>query len=158
MSVPMNVNDIYLSNDGYRFFVAVTGYKYKPYKLSDGSLAVGFKHTGPEIVAGKTYTDEEIYDFFMIDKEWYENDVRKIFDPRFMSQHMFDAMFSFAYSVGNISNTDLGRMIKKNPYDDRIVYAWQKTYTNGLKNRTLMRRRKREVEYYFTPDKDDIED
>lgn len=156
MSVPLNVNDIHLSYDGYKFFVAVTGYKYKPYKLNDGTLAVGFKHTGIDVIPGKIYTDDDIYKFFMIDKQWYEEDVRKIFDPRFMSQHMFDAMFSFAYSVGNISNTDLGRMICKNPYDDRIVDAWQKTYTNGMKNRTLIRRRKREVEYYFCPDADEV--
>lgn len=144
-----NVNDFHLSYNGYRFLVAVTGYKNKPFKNSDGVFTVGLKHTGDDINPNKVYSDEEIYEFFLKDKESLEEDVRKVFDPRFMNQNMFDAMFSFAYSVGNISNTDLGRIISKNPYDDRIKLHWENTYTNSRKSMSLIRRRKREVELYF---------
>lgn len=62
---------------------------------------------------------------------------------------MFDAMFCFAFSVGKISTTDLGQMIRKNPYDDRIRDFWRYTYTKANKNRILSDRRQREVKYYF---------
>ena len=62
---------------------------------------------------------------------------------------MFDACFSFAYNVGNISKTELGRMISNNPYDDRLREFWEYTYTNGKKNKVLVGRRKKEVELYF---------
>lgn len=142
-------DDYSLSYDGYRFLVAITGYKNKPWKNSEGKWVVGFKHTGDDIDPERIYTDEEIYEFFLEDKKALENDVRQVFNPLFMNQNMFDAMFSFAYSVGNISNTDLGRMISKNPYDDRIEEAWQNTYTNSRKSASLVRRRKRESELYF---------
>ena len=63
---------------------------------------------------------------------------------------MFDACFSFAYNVGNISKTELGRMISNNPYDDRLREFWEYTYTNGKKNKGLVARRKKEVELYFS--------
>lgn len=147
-----NKENIELSFNGYKFLVAITGYRTKPYKNSEGVYTVGFRHTGDDVIPGKIYTDEEIYDFFMEDKKQLEEDVRKIFDPRFMTQHMFDACFCFAYSVGGISNTELGKMISKNPYDDRIKATWEYTYTNGKKNKSLTRRREREVEYYFKED------
>lgn len=146
------LEDYHLSYNGYRLLVALSGYKNKPYKMPSGEYTVGLKHTGEDIIPDKTYTDEEIYELFCQDKHKYEEDVRKIFDPRFMTQHMFDACVCFAYSVGTISGTELGKLISKNPYDDKIESVWKYTYTNAMKNKSLVKRRKREVEYYFRDD------
>lgn len=114
-----------------------------------GKYVVGLRHFGEDIDPTRRYTQEEIYQFFETDKIPYEDDVNEIFDPVFMTQNMFDAMFCFAFSVGKISSTDLGQMIRKNPYDDRIRDFWRYTYTKANKNKILSERRQKEVKFYF---------
>ena len=96
---------------------------------SNGYYTVGIRHNGPDVDPNKIYTEEEVDALFEEDKKFFENDVNEIYDPIFMSQRMFDACFCFAFSVGRISGTDLGNIIKKNPYDDRISDFWKYTYT-----------------------------
>lgn len=110
---------------------------------------VGLRHTGDDVERERCYTQSEIEEFFEIDRIPYEDDVNEIFDPVFMTQNMFDAMFCFAFSVGKISSTELGQMIHRNPYDDRIRDFWKYTYTKANKNRLLSDRRQKEVDYYF---------
>ena len=130
-----------LSESGYQFLLSVEEYRTKPISDSTGQLCVGIHHVGKDIIPNKIYTDEEIDEFFQKDKSAIEEDVNKIFDSRFMTQNMFDACFSFAFNVGNISQTELGKMIAKNPYDDRLREFWAYTYTNGKKNQKLVNRR-----------------
>ena len=140
---------MHLSENGYNFLKSIEGYKHKPYKDSNGLYSVGLGHNGKDVNPNKIYTDEEIKKLFEKDKIRFEADVNKIFDEKFMNQNMFDACFSFAYNVGNIAKTELGRMISNNPYDDRLREFWEYTYTNGKKNKGLVARRKKEVELYF---------
>lgn len=144
-----NTTTMHLSKNGYEFLKSVEGYKNKPYKDTNGLYSVGVGHNGKDVNPNHIYSDAEIAALFEKDKKRFEADVNKIYDKRFMNQNMFDACFSFAYNVGNISNTDLGRMIEKNPYDDRIKDFWKYTYTNGGKNKVLLERRKKEVALYF---------
>lgn len=139
----------HLSDNGYAFLKSVEGYRNKPYKDSNGLYSVGLGHNGKDVNPNKVYSDEEIKELFDKDKVKFEADVNKVFDDKLMTQNMFDAMFSFAYNVGHINNTELGRMIKKNPYDDRIKDFWEYTWTNGQKNKGLVARRKKEVLLYF---------
>ena len=140
---------MHLSDNGYNFLKSLEGYTNKPYKDSNGLYSVGLGHNGKDVKPNKIYTDEEIAEIFAKDKIRFEEDVNKIYDKRFMNQNMFDACFCFAYNVGNISTTDLGKMIANNPYDDRLRDFWKYTYTNGGKNKGLVERRKKEVELYF---------
>ena len=139
----------HLSENGYQLLLSLERPKSVPRADSSGRYIVGLRHTGEDIEPEHRYTPEEIADFFETDKVTYENDVNEIFDPIFMTQNMFDAMFCFAFSVGKISSTELGQMIRKNPYDDRIRDFWRYTYTQANRNRQLSERRAREVEYYF---------
>lgn len=116
---------------------------------ANGLYTVGLGHNGKDVNPDKIYTDEEIRNFFETDKVKIEKDVNKVFDSRFMNQNMFDACFLFAYNVGGISTTDLGKMIMKNPFDDNLAEFWKYTYTNGLKNKVAVERRKKEIALYF---------
>jgi GH24 family phage-related lysozyme (muramidase) len=107
------------------------------------------KHRGNDIDPNKVYSLEEIIEFFNKDKENIEKEVAKVFDDRFMTQNMYDALFSFTYDVGKLEKTELGKMIKKNPFDERIYDFWQYTYTCNYKNEVAVKRRKLEVELYF---------
>ncbi len=141
-----------LSQQGYEFLLTLEKKSLIPKLDSNGYYTVGIQHNGPDVDPNKTYTEEEVDALFEKDKKFFEDDVNEIYDPIFMTQRMFDACFCFAFSVGRISGTDLGNIIKKNPYDDRISDFWKYTYTQGYKNKTLVARRLKEVEYYFGDD------
>ena len=141
-----------LSEEGYKFLLTLEKKRTVPKLDPSGRYYVGIRHYGDDVEPGRTYTDEEIDAFFAQDRIQFEEDVNRIYDPIFMNQRMFDACFCFAFSVGRISGTDLGNMIKKNPYDDRIWDFWKYTYTQGKKNKALVMRRLAEVRYYFGED------
>ena len=140
----------HLSEDGYQFLLSQEKVRRKPFRDTNGFFTVGISHNGPEVNPLHTYTDEEIKMLFESDKKRIEEDVNKIFDPLFMNQNMFDACFSFAFDIGNISQTELGKLIQKNPYDDRIRETWAYAYTEGQKNKKLMTRRLKELKLYYT--------
>ena len=139
----------HLSPEGYQLLLSLEQPRMIPRPDGTGKYVVGLKHYADDIDPTHRYSQEDIDRFFETDKIPYEDDVNEIFDPVFMTQQMFDAMFCFAFSVGKISTTDLGQMIRKNPYDDRIRDFWRYTYTKANKNRILSDRRQREVKYYF---------
>lgn len=137
-----------LSENGYNFLLQQEEIKTKPYLDSDGMYRVGLNHKGLEINPLHEYTMEEIRMLFEQDRGAIEEDVNKIFDPKFMTQNMFDACFSFAYSIGGIiSTTELGKLIQMNPYSDQIRDIWSQTYIQ--KSPKLAQRRQREIKLYF---------
>lgn len=138
-----------LSYNGFRFLVAVNGFTTKPRLSSDGQYVVGIRHILSEDDEIRTYTDREIFNFFLQDKHIFEDDVNLVFDSRFMNQNMGDAMLSFCVQVGNISNTELGKKIFRNPFDfQSLKPIFTSTYTNSKKSPNLVNRRRREFELY----------
>lgn len=138
-----------LSQNGLIFLIEQDDIKYIAQSNKKGEYIVGLKHRGNDIDPNKVYSLEEIIEFFNKDKENIEKEVAKVFDDRFMTQNMYDALFSFTYDVGKLEKTELGKMIKKNPFDERIYDFWQYTYTCNYKNEVAVKRRKLEVELYF---------
>ena len=148
-----------LSQAGYNALKSSEGYIKKAYALKNSKTGYVEKyctcclgHYGPDVVCGKTYTDEECQALFARDSARFTNDVNKIFDTdKGMTQSQFDAMFSFAYNHGNISSTKLGETIVKNPKDyETIQKVWLSSYAHpGGFN--LVPRRKREASTYCGP-------
>lgn len=118
-----------LSQEGYEFLLTLEKKRTVPRLDSNGEYTVGLRHNGGDVDPDREYTEEEIDAFFEKDRKMYEEDVNELYDPVFMNQRMFDACFCFAFSVGRITGTDLGNLIKRNPYDDRIWDFWRYTYT-----------------------------
>ena len=141
--------EYHLSEEGFKFLLTLEKWRTVPKLDGSGQWTVGLRHTGDDVEPEREYSDDELMQLFETDREFYEDDVRSIFDPKFMTQNMFDACFCFAFSVGGISGTELGKMIEKNPYDDRLRDFWKYTYTQGKKNKALVMRRIKEVNYYF---------
>lgn len=141
--------EITLSKNGFKFLLSVEDIKYVPFKNKKGQYVVGLNHIGDDVIPDKTYTIEEIERFFETDRKVIETEVNKVFDGRFMTQNMYDALFSFTYNVGKLENTELGKMIKKNPFDERIQDFWEYTYTSNYKNTIAVKRRKLESTLYM---------
>lgn len=139
-----------LSQAGFNKLKQEEGYKQKAYRLSGESYCTCcLGHFGADVQCGRTYTDAECQSFFAKDAERFNRDVNRIFDSATMSQNMFDAMFSFAYNHGNISNTKLGNVIKANPRNfAEIQRVWEASYCTGKYANVLTKRRKREAALY----------
>lgn len=137
-----------LSENGLNFIKRHEGYQEKSYRnKNEKYYTVGYGHYGPDVMANTTYSEAQCSAFLQNDITSKSKDVNKIYDSdKGMTQNMFDAMTSFAYNHGNISNTELGKLIKNNPNDNAIIKKWQSSYTvNGI----LSKRRTEEVNLYF---------
>lgn len=141
-----------LSNSGFSFLKGEEGYRNYPYRLKgEKYYTVGLGHNGPDVIPGKNYSDEEIQALFKKDELRFTQDVMKIWDNT-MTQNMFDAMFSFAYNHGNISQTALGQAIKNGGWKDkdRITQIWRTSYCSGQYATVLKQRRLREVSLFYS--------
>jgi GH24 family phage-related lysozyme (muramidase) len=109
------------------------------------------KYEGKKIVNAHTYTDSEVQAFFVKDSDRFTKDVNKIWTSD-MTQNMFDAMFSFAYNHGNISSTQLGRAIKNGGWKNQsnIRTIWTSSYVSGKYHDALLKRRKAEVDFFYS--------
>lgn len=146
-----------LSQTGFNHLKASEGITYKAAKLTNKgytepycTVCIGHYGIQGDVVCGKTYTDAECMAFFAKDSERFTTDVNKIYDTsKGMTQNMFDAMFSFAYNHGNISQTKLGDTIKANPKDFKTIQSvWESSYCSGAFAKGLTARRKREAALY----------
>lgn len=142
-----------LSSEGFAFLKSLEGYRNTSYKLQGEKYwTVGFGHNGADVEPNTTYSDEQCMKWFEKDSTRFTKDVNKIWNSK-MSQHMFDAMFSFAYNHGNISTTALGAKIAAAYNDEsKIRSVWTTSYCSGTYAASLKRRRQKEVNFYFDKD------
>lgn len=141
-----------LSQSGFNFLKNKEGYRTVPYKLQgEKYYTVGLGHYGPDVIPGKEYNYTEIMSLFNKDSLRFTSDVMKIWDSS-MTQNMFDAMFSFAYNHGNISNTKLGQAIKNGGWKNKeeIIRIWTSSYCSGRHASTLKKRRQAEVNLFYS--------
>ena len=138
------------SKCGIEFIISHEGFCRKACKCveTEKYYTIGYGHYGADVKSDMTITKESAIKLLKKDLAKFEEKVNK-YSGYNWTQNEFDALVSFAYNVGNISTTDLGKMIANNPYDDRLRDFWKYTYTNGGKNKGLVERRKKEVELYF---------
>ena len=67
---------------------------------------IGWGHTGPEVVKGLKWTQEQADNQFAIDVSKFVNDVNYLLWNHDCKQHEFDALVSFAYNVGSDIDDD----------------------------------------------------
>lgn len=142
-----------VSENGCQFLKRWEGYSNPSIQLKgEKYYTVGFGHYGPDVKPNTKYSDEEIKRFFAKDSARFNANVNKIYNTaKGMTQNMFDAMFSFAYNHGNITNTTLGQTISSNPLDfKKIQQIWESSYVNkGTRyEKGLRNRRKAEAQLY----------
>jgi lysozyme len=66
----------------------------------DRPWTIGWGHTGPEVVPGLVWTQEQADNQFAIDVSSFVNDVNWLIEGYECTQNQFDALVSFAYNVG----------------------------------------------------------
>jgi len=87
-----------LSKEGATKLVVREGKRNKAYKDTKGIWTIGVGHTGPEVVAGLVWSEDQIIDAFLKDVAWAEKAVSGVKAP--LTTNQFDALVSFVFNVG----------------------------------------------------------
>lgn len=88
-----------MSDNGLLQLKLREGSKLKAYKDTKGIWTIGVGHTGPEVVAGLVWTDQQIVD--ALRKDVYIAEKAIIDNVKvFLTQNQFDALCSFIFNVG----------------------------------------------------------
>lgn len=109
---------------------------------------IGWGHTGPEVVMGLQWTQEQADVALAIDVEKFERCVNKaIREP--ISQQEFDALCSFAFNVGcqNFQTSTLAKLLNSGDHDKAAdeFARWNKQKGKVLAGLTRRREAEREL-------------
>jgi lysozyme len=74
--------------------------------LSGHPWTIGWGHTGPEVVEGLVWTQEQADAAHVADTERFEREVTQLLAGMEIPQCQFDALVSFAYNVGSDIDLD----------------------------------------------------
>jgi lysozyme len=142
-----------LSQKGIELLAELEGLRLKPYLCTSEVPTIGLGNTFYENGAKVTMQDksiskEEAYRLFFLIAPKFEKTINENL-PSDLTQNQFDALFCFAYNVGQtgFKNSTLLRKIKENPNDvgsiTQAFLMWK-----GKKD-ILLSRRKKEINRYF---------
>ena len=130
--------------------------RLKAYLCSGGKWTVGWGSTGPDIVRGTVWTQEQADERFARDLQRFEREVESLltFEP---TSNEFSALVSFAYNVGTNALAKSTLLRKFNAGDiagaANEFLRWNKAGGKVLAG--LTRRREAERDLFLSPDDND---
>ena len=137
-----------IDKKGIELIKKFEGCKLTTYKDSVGVLTIGYGHTGKDVKARMTITEEKAEEFLKQDLERFEKVVMKYYNKYKWSQNEFNALVSFAYNIGNIDGlTKNGKRNKGQIADSILLYV----RAGGKTLNGLVKRRKEEQKMFLTP-------
>lgn len=116
-----------------------------PESVTGTPWTIGWGHTGPEVYEGVVWTQEQADDAFRRDVGLFEEGVVSLVD-RPLTQGQFDALVSFAFSVGLTALKTSTLLRRINRGDPRAVDEFSRwIHNNGRVMLGLKRRRAAEA-------------
>lgn len=107
------MNGLTYSQSGLELTEAFEGCVLTAYSdAGKGILTIGFGHTGPDVVPGLVWTQEQAIAALENDIAWAANIVNHFVVPT-LEQHQFDALVDFTFNdgAGNFENSNLLRLV-----------------------------------------------
>lgn len=145
-----------ISNVGLETIKNSEGCSLTAYQDIGGTWTIGIGHAGAvdgvSIHAGMNITMDKAYELLANDVAWAESGVNKYASVYQWNQNEYDAMVSFCYNIGNISElTNYGKLEKSRIPE--IMMLYNKARVDGVlvEVRGLTNRRNRERELFLTP-------
>lgn len=131
------------------------------YQDPGGILTIGWGHTGPEVVAGLTWSQEQADRQLMIDiAEEGEGPVNRLVDWE-LTPNQFSALVSFCFNIGQGNFRRSSALLCLNHGDFDGVGAhmalWDQDHAGRVLN-GLVARRREEAELFYTPDPENDEE
>lgn len=137
-----------ISENGLRMIEQFEGLRLTAYKVGKEKFyTIGYGHTGSDVTAGMTITQEQAETYLKQDVKEAETAVNKYSCYGF-NQNQFDALVSFAYNIGNID-----QLTAKGTRSIEQISAKlpEYVYSSGVKMRGLVNRRAAEKTLFDTP-------
>lgn len=143
-----------ISNNGLELIKSFEGLRLKAYKVHEGEkyYTIGYGHYGQDVKKDMTITKEKADSLFLQDVKKYVDSVNKCklgFKP---NQNQFDSLVSFCYNLGPNIMKDFIGLSAEQVSKEMLLYV----NSGGVRLQGLVNRRKKEVELFNTPIKNNI--
>ena len=141
-----------ISQKGIDLIKRFEGCRLTSYKCPAGILTVGYGHTGSDVHAGMTITQNEADNLLKMDLIVHVNNVNKLVKVP-LNQNQFDALVSFEYNVGYgaLANSTLLRLLNSGDYKGAGGQFGRWVYAGGKILQGLVNRRKAETLLFIEP-------
>lgn len=138
-----------LSSSGLAFIRKMEGCSLQPYLDQAGVWTIGTGHTGPEVNAASTITQEEADRLLDKDTASAVATVNRLVSVP-LNQNQFDALVSFVYNVGatNFKTSTLLSLVNKGEHKAVPAQFLRWNKAGGKVSAGLIRRRKAESRLY----------
>jgi len=135
-----------ISHMGIQSLKELEGFRAKAYKDTGGVWTIGYgtiKWLGKPVEAGQTITDKEAELALQADLAWAQTAVNQLVRVP-LKQHMFDALVSFVYNIGEnaFSKSTMLRLLNEGKYDQAAEQFKRWNQDNGKVIPGLVSRRK----------------
>lgn len=134
-----------ISNDGIALIKFYEGLRLKTYLCSAGVLTIGYGHTGPDVRAGMTISEQEADDLLRKDLKRFEDGVESLVKVD-LAEDEFSALVAFAFNVGlgNLKSSTLLRLLNNGDYSGAAAQFGRWAKAGGKTLPGLVKRRESE--------------
>jgi lysozyme len=140
------------SKTGLALTESFEGCRLVGYRDIKGIPTAGYGHTGPDVVVGKTYTQEQVEQWLADDINWANNVVNSMVQIS-LTQPEHDALVDFVYNVGsgNFHGSTLLKLLNAGEIALAAEQFDQWDRSAGVVVAGLLRRRQAETAEFNTP-------
>lgn len=136
-----------ISQNGLNLIKQYEGLRLSAYRDPVGILTIGYGHTR-NVVLGQKITEEKAEAYLLEDLIIAQNKVSKLEPIYHWNQNEFDALVSFTFNIGSITDlTKFGTRTKEEIANKMLLYV----NAGGKKMQGLVNRRKAEHDLFLTP-------
>lgn len=128
---------------GLALIKSFEGCELTAYSDVAGILTIGWGHTGPDVYAGQTITQEEADALLLTDLQEAEEDVQRFVEVQ-LTPNEFSALVSFQYNTGALSRSTLLVYLNRFDFDAASAEFLKWVWAAGEIQPGLVRRRQAE--------------
>lgn len=148
----MRVNQLSCSPRGRTLIEKFEGLRLTAYQSMVGVWTIGYGHTGPDVKAGLTITQQQAEQLLINDLARFNNAVNALVQIE-VNQNQFDALISFSYNLGvaTLQQSTLLRLLNAGNYQAAADQFPRHDRAAGKEVAGLLARRNAERHLYLTP-------
>ena len=144
-------NSLTFSQNGLSLTKKFEGIRLTAYQDQGGVWTIGYGHTGSDVQAGLTITDDQASDLLMKDTAKAVAAVNRLVSVP-LTQNQFDALVDFVFNVGagNFETSTLLRNVNASDFAGAAAEFQKWDHVHGVVVPGLLRRRQAEANLFQT--------
>lgn len=143
-----------ISQKGLYLTKSFEGFEPKAYPDQGGVWTIGYGHTGPEVVAGLVWSQQQAEDALLVDMAKAVEAVNAFVAHPAISQNQFDALADFTYNIGveAFARSTLLRLLNQGEIFNAAAQFHRWDHVGGKESAGLLRRRLAERDLFLEPE------